>query len=1639
MADVYLGSVYASLELKTNNLKSQLNHAESMFSGLDSAAAKSGSTGETAANKMAAAFGAVAGVVQSVTTRAFDALTSSIDGGIKRFDTMNNFPKVMQNVGVSTEQSAAIIEDLSEKLKGLPTSLDAGAAAVQRFTMTTKDVQKSEDWFLALNDAILSGGASMDLQATALEQFTQMIAVGKPDMMAWRSVIRAMPAQMDMLARSMGYVSGEAGGDLYDAFLKGKVSANDLMNAMVKLDKEGSEGIRAFKDTAFDATGGISTQLANLKNAMNRFWQTVFTSIGSDNIRTVLQGLYDGIGKLAKVVGNFVSKVMPPMMNMLNKVGPAFEKLLDVLGNILSSQAVEFVITAIANALGFLADVLSKIPTEVLSTLIMGFVAFKQVNKFLPIMKGLGSVLGNLGSKFKLFNGAEKLGKGVGSAIAAVLKPLGSTEVLKGAASADIASAGLVLIAIAIDKAMKIDYDLGKLVTFAACVTAAAGIMALIGTFGQYAMIGGIATAVIGGGLLVAAEGLKAASEAAKVIDFGALMLFSGELTLVSGIMAAIGLWGAFSAIGAIASAVIGGGLMVAAKGLAEASKSVKEINMSEIERFSGMIAKVSAILGAVSALSVYGAVGAIADAIIGGGLMVAAMALAEASKSVKNIDMAEIEKFSGMIAKVSAILGAISVLSVFGAVGAIADTIISGGILVSALALAEATKHIREIDEGQIDKFNDIIAKTGAVLSGLSFLSAFSTVGAIATTVISGGVLVAAKALYEAMFYAKKLSDNDMDTLGRILEKIASWQTGGLLASLEKMISSAALTVTARNIKDIVKTLAHLEPLDDAVIDSLKGNIKNLSELETSGVLESIGDMWASGNLREVADNVSAIIKKLAKLPELPDNGKIDQLKEVIHNLSQIKIEGSGLFENNGAAAQELEWIVSNIVSISHKLSEIPQIKYNRISNFVDCLKLFDRIDDKARDGIKRLSDLGDSLGNIDWIKKILGDIPKEIGDNVQKFVNAIKKFNQIDDGTRDGVRRLKDLGDSLSNIDWIKKILGDVPDSIGNNVDKFVSAIKKFNDIDQGTRDGIRKLKDLGDSLGNISWIKAIIGDIPDSIGGNVDKFVQAIKKFNDIDEDTRKGIRSLNDLGDGLGNIDWTKHIIGDIPDSIGNNVDSFVKAIKKFNDIDEGTRKSVRELNNLGDSLGNIDWLKKILGDVPEGMDKNIGGFVNAIKKFGEIDDNARNGALRLKNMGDSLGNIDWLKHILGDMPEDIYGKVQWFVDSINLFDRIDENARAGVLRLASLSDSLGNIDWIKHILGDLPTDIYGKVQWFVDAIKLFDRIDENARAGVMRLASLSDALGNIDWIKHILGDIPDGIAEKAGNLVEAIKKFNGISLDGDTIANVANALNNLMNTVKTSMDNIANQMQTSGQQSAQRLIQGIQSKFGDARQQGIAMGNKFKEGLSSVNNSLMQVGQAAQGAYWRGIQGKMNDEYQQGKAMGLQFRQGLYDVDYGNAGYWAVVGFKNGAWSQDPYSTGWQIANRFLQGLKDRGQQGSPWRTTFQSGVWAGEGFADGILKSESMVENAANKIADVAISAMNMDDMGNMMVSPDMSSVSASMAQVIGKIEAGDKDRGSETNIYGDIYITPNGDDEDVLDELSRATSMVDRGMATRV
>ena len=244
--------------------------------------------------------------VTKVLSAGFNMISNSMDDAISRYDTMNNFPRVMENLGIATEDSQKSIDKMSESLMGLPTTLDQGAMAVQRFTSANGDIDKSTDLFLAVNNAILAGGASSEIQASALEQLSQAYAKGKPDMMEWRTLMTAMPAQLKQVANAMGYVDASA---LGEDLREGTITMDDFTNTIMQLNKEGVNGFASFETQARASTGGISTAMKNLKSR-------VATGV-TEMISAVNKGLEEnGFGGIAQVLSNLGTTIKDTLTSL---------------------------------------------------------------------------------------------------------------------------------------------------------------------------------------------------------------------------------------------------------------------------------------------------------------------------------------------------------------------------------------------------------------------------------------------------------------------------------------------------------------------------------------------------------------------------------------------------------------------------------------------------------------------------------------------------------------------------------------------------------------------------------------------------------------------------------------------------------------------------------------------------------------------------------------------------------------------------------------------------------------------------------------------------------------------------------------------------------------------------------------------------------------------------------------------------------------------------------------------------------------------------------------------------------------------------------------------------------------------------
>ena len=288
--------------------------------------------------------GAIVGAAAQVTQKAMSAISSSIGSAVSRADQMNNFPKVMANLGYSSEDASNSIKKIGKALDGLPTSSAVMSGMVQQLAPLTSSLDEATTISLALNDAMLAGGASTMEQENALTQYTQMLSAGTVDMQAWRSIQAAMPGQLNQVAEAL-LGAGKNGNDLYEAMKKGTVSFDDFNKAIVDLDKNGFGQYASFAQQAKDATQGIGTAIENVHNRISKAVQKVIEAVGVSNISGAINAFSSQFSKIGDAAAAAVTVAKNWLISLYKDVEStgSFQKLQDAWAGVVKAfQSVDW-------------------------------------------------------------------------------------------------------------------------------------------------------------------------------------------------------------------------------------------------------------------------------------------------------------------------------------------------------------------------------------------------------------------------------------------------------------------------------------------------------------------------------------------------------------------------------------------------------------------------------------------------------------------------------------------------------------------------------------------------------------------------------------------------------------------------------------------------------------------------------------------------------------------------------------------------------------------------------------------------------------------------------------------------------------------------------------------------------------------------------------------------------------------------------------------------------------------------------------------------------------------------------------------------------------------------------------------------
>lgn len=339
----------------------------------------------------------VAGVgITKVIGTSMNVLSSSLDGAIDRFDTMQSYPKVMKSLGFASEQSQKSVAKLNQSVQGLPTSLTDVVTTSKSLASVTGNIDKATDTTIALNHAFLASGSSSADASRGLQQYSQMLAKGTVDMQSWRTLQETMAPALTKVAKKLGIASGNAN-ELYDALQNGTISFDQLNDAMIECDTETG----GFADTALEASKGVKTSMTNIKSAVQNLEQGFMSAMNNMMKSKAMGGLVDNLEKIKSKIYDFRNSIMETKDD-----GLTWDFKPGVMENV--SKAMDWLADRANNAKAMIQQFYD------------GFMKTDAVQNAITMFDKIKDAIGNVMDKLQDSKVFEQLGQDIGNIIAKV-------------------------------------------------------------------------------------------------------------------------------------------------------------------------------------------------------------------------------------------------------------------------------------------------------------------------------------------------------------------------------------------------------------------------------------------------------------------------------------------------------------------------------------------------------------------------------------------------------------------------------------------------------------------------------------------------------------------------------------------------------------------------------------------------------------------------------------------------------------------------------------------------------------------------------------------------------------------------------------------------------------------------------------------------------------------------------------------------------------------------------------------------------------------------------------------------------------------------------------------------------------------
>ena len=1211
---------------------------------------KSSATSATSGFKsMVAAIGVTKAIGAGI-----NVVKSSMDGAINRFDTLNQFPKMMQAIGFSFEDAAKSKDALVTGIDGLPTTLGDVVSTTQRIATLTRDLDGATKTTISLNNAFLASGSSSEDASRGLEQYVQMLSRGEVDMQSWRSLQETMGPALYDLATAFGFAGKTAQNDLYDALKEGTITFDQFNDKLIEFYNTGtdgakraligSEGIKtSFKNIRTAVTNGVEGSIRKIdslvekisgKNIAQQFdgikqkVKDVFTAINGNDQQAgwldKLPGLVQKVTPYVDVLKNSFKDMKQPISDAFGAVKKSLAKLTGSFGSEKSVAGFKGFMDTITESVSKLAGFVEKHSDSIaklismLPKLALAFAGFKIGKGILSPLFGFSSAI--LG----ITKATGKLGGNLGKAFFGLFKKM--PKKTPTSPFSDSKGKG---------------NPLSPLTTFLDTMNGfAKGASGIALAFGVIKLI------------QHGAQALKEVNE--KVPDDLSSMgkKFANMGIALSGMSILVNSLGKMAsrnprkAIAGLAfMTAISGELMLAVEAMKQISNKVPD----DIGKFSSKMANMGIALSSLSVLT--GIAGLIASknpkaaisglmfiAAISGELMLAAEAMDKINEKVPN----NIDSFAPKMANMGIALSGMSVLvGIVGKLSSMNPTAAIAGLLVVAtisgelMLAAEAMKQVNDKIPDDIGNFSSKVANMSIAIGAMSGLIA--VVGGLVATGIGGAVAIGGLATIAAVAFElmlvseaiQQMNDKVPDDFSSVKTKIDSisevigYFTNANLGNVMSVFSNLVGVInTGIVISGVNKMIALGEALNKLNEMPVPTGVEQKIEAVQSAIRALSG-----ANLGEIISNFLGNVNfDLAKT----SFEKLIQLAEKMNELNKINISGDAITEK----INELKKVIGTLTDGDGIFGKFKEIVSGSLGN-----ETFE----KANETFSLLISIAQSANRLSSISVSVSDVKDKIKD-INDVVQA------LDSGSLSGaigsmvktaqINQVKSALDALVSLINPINILGNTnmfPTTASRRIEEISDMIEKLGSGKiTGVIGSMIKAAQLNEVKGALDAIVQLIAPINQLAQANIEPYTAATK------------VEGIGLVVEALGTSNLIEYfgtmLKGPQLGEVKNTLTALIELIGPLNQFASQEIKSaeatnkVTEIASVIEAIGNASLL-----DIAQGKINNAGidSIRETISKMSEVRDAINSFASVAVNVEAVKSTVEQIKDVvtrLNEMPE-----------------------------------------------------------------------------------------------------------------------------------------------------------------------------------------------------------------------------------------------------------------------------------------------------------------------------------------------------------------------------------------------------------------